>query len=189
MYGSLTRAFFRFGPDLAADTFSVLTHLSGMSSSLRGVAWPATLPPWLTIARSLIGRDISPPLIAKCISKVFPDMADYCRQVNTVDPYCGLFLAHCLSQFGYRPPFKAGSIQRGFLRSYAWSTWGKPSWRLPGDVLVLDMGGFHHVTFYVDDNRDGTWLTLGASQGPEHITGLWNYKADLCVAARRPKGL
>lgn len=115
-------------------------------------------------------------------------MAGYCHQVNTTDPWCGLFLAHCLAQFGIRPPFKPGSeLQRGFLRSYAWSVWGKPSWRLPGDVIVLDMGGHHHVTFYVDDNRDGTWATMGACQGPKHITGLWNYRADLCVAVRRPK--
>jgi hypothetical protein len=143
-------------------------------------------PPWLRIARTFIGKEPNRPAVAARIGQIFPDLAAYCQQVNATDPWCGLFLAHCLSQMGYRPPFKPPGLQQGFMRSYAWSVWGLPSWRLPGDVVVLDRGGYHHCTFYVGDNGDGTWSCLGASQGPSFETRLWNYKASQCVAVRRP---
>jgi hypothetical protein len=143
-------------------------------------------PPWLLLARKLVGKQIPPPAMAAQIAGIWPDMADYCRQVTASTPSCGLFPAYCLSLLGHRPPFHADYVVRGFMRAFAWSTWGQPSWRVPGDVVVLDMGGWHHTTFYVDDNRDGTWNCLGAAQGPKHEISLWSFKAEQCAAVRRP---
>jgi hypothetical protein len=151
-------------------------------------------PPWLRLARSLIGRaDVDRTAIAAGIARIWPDMADYCRyvahDVSVSDRWCGLFLAHCVTQIGYCPPFKPTSLAQGFLRPFAWSVWGKPSWRLPGDIVVLDLGGWHHAAFYVSDNGDGTWSCLGASQGRDYTTGIVSYKGDYCVAVRRPEAI
>jgi hypothetical protein len=143
-------------------------------------------PAWLALARPLIGKPVNPIEPAARIARIWPDMSDYCRTVTPSTPSCGLFPAYCLSQLGHRPPFHSDHIVRGFMRAFAWSTWGVPSWRLPADIVVLDMGGWHHVTFYVGDNGDGTWACLGAAQGPKYEINIWNFKGAQCVAVRRP---
>ena len=155
-------------------------------------------PPWLRLARPLIGKDkeVNKPALATRIGELFPDMAPYCEQVcrelATAEQqnWCGLYLAYCLAQVGHKPPFKATRAgfarQHGFMRPFTWSIWGKPAWRLPGDVVVFDLGGFHHAAFYLGDNGDGSWACLGAAQGPDYTTCIWHYRGAFCVAVRRP---
>ena len=147
-------------------------------------------PFWLTTARSLIGRfqSCDPGILhlADGVAEAFPEMANYCLLVTPTSPWCALFVAHVFARHKIRPPFNYQDEARSFLRAYAWSVWGDKvasKDRRPGDIVVLDINGGHHVGFYVSD-RNGRCYMLGGNQ--EDQVKIKDYAARRCVAIRRP---
>ncbi len=147
-------------------------------------------PPWLETARWLIGRfhscDDSILQLADGIAEAFPETSDYCNLVTPTTPWCALFVAYVFASHNIRPPFAPRDEARSFLRAYSWSVWGdkvSPKHRRPGDIVILDINGGHHVGFYVSD-RNGRCYMLGGNQ--EDQVKIKDYASRRCVAIRRP---
>jgi hypothetical protein len=151
-----------------------------------------TVPAYLTLARSQIGKiEDGPsilPLAAK-IAEIYPDLAGYCRLVTPTTSWCGLFCGHDLAVNGIRPPYNPKVDVQSFLFARAWLGFGTPVVRGQeqlGDILVFDFGGGDcHVTFY---NGDGgsNYLCLGGNQSDQ--VKISSYPKSQCIGIRRPPG-
>ena len=139
--------------------------------------------PWLTVAYSLIGKPVTAVDLARGIAATYPEMKDYLDSRDR-DGDCGLLVAYCFARVAIRPPFFP-THERSFLRAYAWTAWGQPAWRTPGDVVVIDRGGWHHVGFYLGEKGD-SWGLLSATQGPNREIKEWFFNSAGCAAVRRP---
>lgn len=114
-------------------------------------------------ARSYIGQledgpDV--PKIAREIGKTFPEFASYVTEAGSGTPWCGIFVAYVLSQFGIKPPPTTNGV--GFMWVDTWAKWGSPvsvGNAQPGDVAVF-LGNPHHVTFVAGNGR-----YVGGNQG------------------------
>lgn len=111
-------------------------------------------------ARSLIGtKETAGPannakimswankLGAKVLGIVYP---------NDATPWCGLFVAHCVTSAGLSAPAIA-------IRAKAWATWGQHVVPREGCVLVFNRDGGGHVGFYVGEDST-TYHVLGGNQ-------------------------
>ena len=140
--------------------------------------------PWLDVARSHIEQPITAADMARLIAVVYPEMQTYLESRDR-DGDCGLFVGYCFTRVGIRPPFYP-THERSFLRAFAWSVWGRPAWRMPGDVVVIDRGGWHHVGFYLGEKGPEAWGLLSATQGANREIKEWYFPSAGCAAVRRP---
>lgn len=95
-------------------------------------------------------------------------------------PWCGLFVAQCISEAGLKPPPIA-------VRAKAWATWGEECQPQYGAVLVFNRDGGGHVGFYVGESTTA-YKVLGGNQGDKVSDDAWISK-DRCIAVRWPKGV
>ncbi len=131
-------------------------------------------PAWLTTARALKGLLEAPgstnnPVILawpRQIADRWPDMAAYTRLYSDDSiPWCGLFVAYCLSTNGIRPAYDDGSSDTDrFLWAQAWADWGTPTEPRLGAIMVFTREGGGHVAFYEHEDDDNYWVT-GGNQG------------------------
>lgn len=161
---------------------------------------PATLPPtanitppWLTLARSLIGthaQNDNAVIMAwpTAIAAKFPDMADYAtRYKHDSTAWCGVFAAYVLAMSGIRPVFGATDTDK-WMWADAWQQFGTAvDTPQPGDVLVFKWaGGGEHVTFYDHEEDDNYYHCTGGNQGSGHVVSTEAMPMANCIAMRRP---
>lgn len=139
-------------------------------------------PPWLPIARSLIGtREIPGPasnsLIVSWWAKLHAPWFN-----DDATPWCGLFVAHCLDAAGLPYPDKGS-----FARALRWATWGTPTPARVGAIGVKSRAGGGHVFFIVGETPDKRFFkALGGNQG-DMVSIVDIPKADV-IAIRWPQG-
>lgn len=116
-------------------------------------------PPWLAVARSLLGtREIPGPSHNGFIAKGWARLgAGWFNDDET--PWCGFFVAHCIDAAGLPYPGKGM-----FARAKAWLDWGKESRPVLGAVAVFGRAGGGHVGFVVGESA-GELYILGGNQG------------------------
>jgi uncharacterized protein (TIGR02594 family) len=115
-------------------------------------------PAWLEYARKFLGlREIpgieSNPVIVNWLIK----LRAWWRDDST--PWCGLFVAVCISESGIALP-------KHWYRARDWLNWGQPlSFPVVGAVVVYERKGGGHVGFIVGKDQNGDLMTLGGNQG------------------------
>jgi len=153
-------------------------------------------PKWLAEARRLVGTREVPgagnnPVIMAWGNRLGAKVLGIRYGADSV-PWCGLFMAHCVSVAGLQPPPIA-------IRAKAWASWGTAlsltETRPPlGAIAVFSREGGGHVAQVVAVHRDGSLVCLGGNQGdavnertfPRHPT---RSRPDLkLVALRWPAG-
>lgn len=112
--------------------------------------------PWMVIARSLVGtkeygRGDNPVIMQ------WAELADIPGYSGDDIPWCGLFVAHCLSAAGIDP-----------IDQPLWArNWAKFGTKLDdpayGAVMVFVRNGGGHVGFYVGE-QGSSYLILGGNQ-------------------------
>lgn len=139
---------------------------------------------WFEVATSLIGtREIvgskhNPTIIAwakKLGSKVLGIAI-----TDDETAWCGLFVAHCMSEAGIPPASIA-------VRASSWAEWGstlRADRLAPGAVLVFKRPGGGHVGFYVGEDAT-TYHVLGGNQS--NAVNVTRIEKARCVARRWPK--
>lgn len=151
-------------------------------------------PPWLTLARSLIGvneDDNASQIVSwsKAIATKFPDMASYAANYNDASiPWCGQLVAYVLAMQGIRPIFGPTDTDK-YLWAPAWDDFGTavtgdPQ---PGDILRFKWpGGGEHVTIYDHEVDDNYYHCTGGNQGSPGQVSTAAMAMSSCVAIRRP---
>lgn len=115
-------------------------------------------PWWLVEARNYIGlKEIPGTAHEPTILKWLYQMKAWWRDDET--PWCGLFVAHCLSGGNFPLP-------QMWFRAREWLNWGvileAPT---VGCVVVYARTGGGHVGFIVGEDANGHLMTLGGNQG------------------------
>lgn len=176
---------------------------------------PGGVPAWITLGRTFnglvwSGGSMPDKLVAwmdNIVAK-FPEMAPYCQALKNEGAkgwwaWCGFYVAAMLSYSSIRPPISAAGLKgetttADFAYVDAWRTWGTKVWDaadgdisnaqpLPGDVLVWDGGGIHHVSFYDHpEPTTDTFASLGGDQGSPLRVCIEDISMSYCVAIRRP---
>ena len=140
-------------------------------------------PLWHRVAEAQLGvREIpgvrSNPRILEWAKKVGGRLGIGYTSDET--PWCGLFVAWCMTAAGLIPPPIA-------VRAKAWASWGEPL-DAPGlgAVLVFERPGGGHVGLYAGETS-AAYRVLGGNQG-DAVSFAWIAKAR-CVAVRWPTGV
>jgi len=97
-------------------------------------------------------------------------------------PWCGTFVAHCMTVAGIEPPKIA-------IRAMSWADWGanlRPEFLTQGAVLVFQRNGGGHVGFYVAED-DQCYHVLGGNQS--NSVNITRIEKSRCVARRWPRGV
>jgi uncharacterized protein (TIGR02594 family) len=115
-----------------------------------------TEPKYLSYARSFIGqREIG-------ATNKAPFIFSMAQKLNVLwlygQPWCGMFVADCLTQFNYKIP-------KHFYRAKAWLDYGVEI-KEPclGCIVIFGRQGGGHVGFVVGINHAGHLLVLGGNQ-------------------------
>lgn len=139
---------------------------------------------WFYIATSLIGtREIVGPKHNPTILAWAKKLGSKVLGINITDDetaWCGLFVAHCMSEAGITPAPIA-------VRASSWETWGsilRADRLAPGAVLVFKRPGGGHVGFYVGEDKD-CYHVLGGNQS--NAVTITRIEKARCVARRWPK--
>lgn len=137
-------------------------------------------PKWFEIATKLLGTKErvgvdSNPVILEWAKSLNGWVSSFYKDDSI--PWCGLFVAHCLSEAGFNGP-------RNPLRALAWADWGVPTAPVEGAVLVFRRPGGGHVGFYVGETASA-YKVRGGNQG-DAVSDIWISK-DRFVVARWPK--
>jgi uncharacterized protein (TIGR02594 family) len=152
----------------------------------------ASEPAWLRHARSLLGtREVAGaannPTILGWGKRLGVKVLGMAYNSDSV-PWCGLFVAQCLSAAGIDLAAECMHRQRVAVRATAWSDWGanlRLSHLAPGAILVFVRPGGGHVGFYVGE--DATHFhVLGGNQSDK--VSIARIVKSRLVAARWPKG-
>lgn len=140
-----------------------------------------TEPLWLRAAREQLGvRETAGP-------KSNPTILGWAKKVgralgiaytDDATPWCGLFVALCITQAKYTPPPIA-------VRAKVWADWGDPVKPMLGAILVFERPGGGHVGFYVGEDATA-YHVLGGNQS-DAVT-ITRIAKDRCVAVRWPRG-
>lgn len=143
-------------------------------------------PPWIKVAESLIGTmEIPGPHNNNTIIEWARKIGGWIASFYTKDsiPWCGLFVAHCMSQCGLRPDGNA-------LSARAWASWSKgillkePTF---GCIVVFVRDGGGHVGFYVSEDSY-TYHILGGNQADSvNITRIAKNRAIAYVWPSSPE--
>ena len=140
-------------------------------------------PAWLTAARAKIGiREVAgpgnSPTIMGWAKRLGGSVLGIAYGADRI-PWCGLFVAECITEAGLKPPPIA-------VRAKAWATWGVACQPQKGAVLVFQREGGGHVGFY-DAETSTAYQVCGGNQG-DAVSLTWIAK-DRCIAVRWPKGV
>ena len=140
-------------------------------------------PPWITVARSLIGqREIVGPQHNSWIANGWGALG--ARWFNDDEtPWCGFFVAHCLQKAGLPYPGRGE-----FARALRWATWGTPCPRATlGAIGVKSRQGGGHVFFIVGETPDRThYKALGGNQ--KNMVSIVDIPKSVVTAIRWPQG-
>ena len=147
---------------------------------------PAAEPPYLAVARALIGTREVPGVpnsatIMGWAARLGVGVLGAAYNADSV-PWCGLFAAWCVKQAGFAPPGIA-------LRAKSWASWGTPltaDQLAPGAVLVFEREGGGHVGFYVAEDAAYSHV-LGGNQSD--AVNVMRIGKSRCVARRWPAGV
>ena len=140
-------------------------------------------PSWLLHGRKLVGTQeaagtANSATILGWAKRLGAKVVGMIYNADSV-PWCGLFVATCMSQAGIAPTATA-------VRAKSWSTWGSRL-RLdrlaPGAVLVFDRPGGGHVGFYIGEDASH-FHVLGGNQGDK--VSIMRLERSRCIAARWP---
>ncbi len=141
---------------------------------------------WFEIADSLIGtREIVGPKHNPTILAWAKKLGSKVLGIAITDDetaWCGLFVAHCMSEAGIAPAPIA-------VRASSWETWGsnlRADRLAPGAVLVFKRPGGGHVGFYVGEDAT-TYHVLGGNQS--NMVNITRIAKDRCIARRWPRGV
>lgn len=144
---------------------------------------------WMTEARRHIGlREVpggaSNPVIMSWGNRLGAKVLGIAYGNDGV-PWCGLFVAHCITQAGLKPPPIA-------IRAKAWASWGDSvgttATRPPlGAVAVFGRDGGGHVGFVESVNTDGSLNILGGNQGD--AVNVRRFPRARLLDLRWPKGV
>jgi len=139
-------------------------------------------PLWRQVAEAQLGVREIPG------AKSNPKILDWARKVggrlgvdyrDDATPWCGLFVAYCMTAAGIAPPPIA-------VRAKAWASWGEAlAEPTDGAVLVFERKGGGHVGFYAGETTTA-FRVLGGNQG-DAVSFAWIAK-DRCIAMRWPAG-
>ena len=115
---------------------------------------------WMVTARSLLGTKEKPgtsnnPIIMEWANAIGGWVANFYTKDEI--PWCGLFVAHCLSEHNIKIP-------KNPLSALEYSRWGvKLSKGTPGAVMVFTRPSGGHVGFYVSEDATDYHI-LGGNQ-------------------------
>lgn len=138
-----------------------------------------TNPTWINTAMSHLGLKEYPgaannPTLMEWGKKMGAKILGIAYTSDSV-PWCGLFVAHCMSENGILTP-------RIAIRASEWAKWGTPLINpTMGAVLVFSREGGGHVGFYVSEDAE-TYHVLGGNQGD--AVSITKIKKDRCTAIR-----
>lgn len=127
-------------------------------------------PTWYTEAKRHVGlREIPGPKHNATILGWAKRMGAKVLGINVVDdetPWCGTFVAHCITSVGLRPAPIA-------VRAKSWLSWGRElnAPRL-GCILVFDREGGGHVGFYVGEDNTAYHVLGGNQSNSVNVTRL-----------------
>lgn len=142
-------------------------------------------PAWLLAARAKLGTREAPgaansPTIMGWAKRLGAKVLGMAYNADSV-PWCGLFVAQCVSEDGLTPAPIA-------VRAKSWATWGvniQPERIAPGAVLVFEREGGGHVGFYVGEDS-AAYHVLGGNQGDR--VSIMRLEKKRCIARRWPAG-
>lgn len=141
---------------------------------------------WFEVAKSLIGtREIVGPKHNPTILAWAKKLGAKVLGISITDDetaWCGLFVAHCVSEAGLTPAPIA-------VRASSWEAWGanlRADRLAPGAVLVFKRPGGGHVGFYVGEDAMA-YHVLGGNQG--NAVSVTRIEKARCVARRWPAGV
>lgn len=114
--------------------------------------------PWMEEANRYVGLTEFPGASHNSVILHWLDkLSAWWRDDET--PWCGTFVAHCLSEAGYAVP-------KYWMRAKAWAEWGtRLSTPAAGCVVVFERQGGGHVGFVVGRTAVGHLMVLGGNQG------------------------
>jgi len=114
--------------------------------------------PWIAEARRYIDLTEFPGASHNSIILGWLDkLSAWWRDDET--PWCGAFVAHCLSETGH-------PIPKFWMRAKAWAGWGtRLDSPATGCVVVFERQGGGHVGFVVGRTAAGHLMVLGGNQG------------------------
>lgn len=143
-------------------------------------------PQHLKIARSLIGTREAPgaansATIMGWVKKLGTKALGIVVNADSV-PWCGTFVAHCVSQAGLTPAPIA-------VRAKSWASWEanlRADYLSPGAVLVFEREGGGHVGFYIGEDTTH-YHVLGGNQSD--CVNIMRIARSRCIARRWPRGL
>ena len=137
-------------------------------------------PRWLQIAKKYDGlRETPGPKHNPTIIRWLEKLRAWWRNDET--PWCGVFVAHCMSEAGLPYP-------KLYMRARAWDDYGALLRRdrlAPGAILVFDRKGGGHVGFYVGEDA-GFYYVLGGNQS--NAVNVMKLGKSRLVASRWPRG-
>jgi len=136
-------------------------------------------PSWLSYGREFLGLKEIPGIKNEpVIVQWWQRMRSWFRDDET--PWCGLFVAICMSECGIKTP-------PTFFRALSWKDWG---FSLPnpevGCVVVFSRTGGGHVGFVVGEDQNGNLMVLGGNQG--NRVSIVAFPRDRVVGYRWPVG-
>lgn len=143
-------------------------------------------PHHLKIARGLIGTREAPgaansATIMGWVKRLGAKVLGTVVNADSV-PWCGTFVAHCVSAAGFTPPPIA-------VRAKSWAAWEanlRPDFVSPGTVLVFEREGGGHVGFYVGEDATH-YHVLGGNQSD--CVNVMRIGKGRCIARRWPRSL
>lgn len=167
---------------LADGIVGPVTH-----QALFGQAPPSDPPnniaiPWFQEARRLIGiKERVGPGSEPIILNWATDAGIPYKSDDT--PWCGLFVAHCISATITREPLPANP-----LGARNWGRFGAPCEPVAGSILVFwrdKKSGFKgHVGFYAGEEKAGAFHVLGGNQSDK--VSIARIARDRLIGARWP---
>lgn len=118
-------------------------------------------PVWMDIAIEEMGvQEVNGPGSNPRILQYWRDVMGWAPADDSKTPWCSIGACWVMEKAGYSSPKDA--------RARRWLKWGFPLVRpLYGSVIVMPRGDnpLHgHVSFYVNINSKGQYVTLGANQ-------------------------
>lgn len=163
-----------------------VTHIDALAALWDARAQPTRAPndpPWITVARSLIGqREVPGPANNNWIAQGWARLGAGWFNADSV-PWCGFFVAHCLQAAGLTYPGRGE-----FARALRWATWGSACPRpVNGAIGVKSRQGGGHVFFIVGETPDRThYKALGGNQS--NMVSIVDIPKSVVTAIRWPEG-
>jgi len=149
------------------------------------------VPKWLQVMRSITGtKEYSgaannPKIMAwvDAIARAYPEMRSYCDLYTGDDiAWCGLTVAHCMTEAGIRPVFGPTDTDR-WMWAQAWAGDQKNfkhTGRLtPGTIVVMTRSGGGHVTLF-EEWRDDMLRCRGGNQSDQ--VNVSSYDPETVIA-------